>query len=55
MRTKKVDVPADVAAVLDGAEVQGSCVALPSGQLERKLYEAVNKVLCAMGEDENVR
>jgi len=46
---KKVSVPADVANVLRGASVQGNVIVLPPGQLERKLYQDVDKVLKAMG------
>lgn len=38
----------DVLAVLDAAEVEGSAVRL-TGQLDRGLYERVNKVLAAAG------
>lgn len=36
-------------AILDNCRVEGSLVSLPPGQLERKQYEAVNKVLELLG------
>lgn len=42
-------IEADVLQVLQDCAVNGRAVALPARQLERKLYEAVNKVLHASG------
>lgn len=36
-------------AVLSGAQIEGTCLRLTCGTLERKQYEATNKVLSAMG------
>lgn len=47
MKTKKIDQ--DVLAVLSRCEYMDNRVYLPSGQLERKLYEGINKVLAAAG------
>jgi predicted RNA methylase len=39
----------DVLAVLDGAVVEGNSLKLTCGQLDRKMYVAVNKILEALG------
>lgn len=42
-------VSPDVLAILDRCTADGDKLFLPAGQLDRKLYEAVNKVLVAAG------
>lgn len=50
MARKTVSVPDEVAAVLREATIDGGTVLkLPPKQLDRALYDAVNKVLSAMG------
>ncbi|QCO00486.1 SAM-dependent methyltransferase (plasmid) [Azospirillum argentinense] len=49
MKMKTVTVPPEVATVLGQATVRGNAIILPPGQLARPLYDAVNKVLTAMG------
>lgn len=49
MRKKTVNVPHEVNEVLAHATVEGNAIILPPGQLDRPLYDAVNKVLTAMG------
>lgn len=49
MKTKTVTVPTIAHDVLSRAIVQGNVVILPAGQLDHPVYEAVNKVLTAMG------
>jgi len=49
MASKFVTVPPTAAEVLGQATVQGNVIILPPGQLDRPIYEAVNKVLIAMG------
>ena len=44
---KKIDTA--VLAILDGAKIDGNVVRLTGGQLDRKMYEAVNKVLADLG------
>lgn len=39
----------EVIAILKASTVEGDVLKLPAGQLERKLYEAVNKALTAAG------
>lgn len=46
---KKVDITPDVRAVLERGSWQGATYILPPGQLARDLYQAVNKVLVALG------
>ncbi len=46
---KTVDITPDVRAVLERGSWQGTVYILPPGQLDRKLYEACNKVLVALG------
>jgi hypothetical protein len=38
-----------VLAILDGAKIENNIVKLTCGQLDRKTYEAVNKVLVDLG------
>jgi len=47
MRTTKLSE--EVLAVLSTANIEGSCVKLTCGQLDRKLYQDVNKALEAIG------
>jgi predicted RNA methylase len=49
MPTKTVDVTPAARAVLERASVDGCHVTLPPGQLDRKVYTEVDKVLKAMG------
>jgi hypothetical protein len=42
-------IPEDAAVVLRECKIDGDSVALPPRQLDRKLYESVNKVLAAYG------
>lgn len=49
MRIKKLTIPDDVAAVLRRCQFTESTVVLPDEKLDRKLYEAVAKVLDAQG------
>jgi predicted RNA methylase len=42
-------IPADVLAVLRESRIDSNCLYLPARQLDRKLYEAVNKVLTNAG------
>ena len=42
-------IPENVMEVLEGCRVEGKVLYLPEGQLDRKTYEAVNKVLAMMG------
>ena len=46
---KKVDITPDVREVLMRCRAEGNALHLPSGQLDRALYQAVNKVLVALG------
>lgn len=45
--TRRIDAP--ILAILSNCVVAGDNLALPTGQLDRKTYEAVNKVLELMG------
>lgn len=47
MRTTKLSE--EVLAVLSTANIEGNCVKLACGQLDRKLYQEVNKALEAIG------
>lgn len=49
MRIKTIDVSDEAADVLRRGEWEGTLFRLPAGQLDRKLYEAVDKVLGALG------
>lgn len=49
MRIKKVEISADVEAVLRAGSWRGPVFILPDGQLARPLYVAVDKVLKALG------
>lgn len=49
MRTKKIEITDDVAAVLRRCTFTETTVVLPTEQLARPLYDAVNKVLDAQG------
>ncbi|WP_395454686.1 hypothetical protein ACHMW5_13460 [Azospirillum melinis] len=49
MKTKTVTVPTIAHDVLSRVTVLSNVVILPAGQLDRPVYEAVNKVLTAMG------
>jgi SAM-dependent methyltransferase len=49
LKTKTVTAPPIAHDVLSRATVRGNAVVLPAGQLDRPVYEAVNKVLTAMG------
>lgn len=46
---KKVAITPEVASILSRATVEGNAVRLPDEQLDRPLYEAVDKVLKALG------
>ena len=48
MKTKSITIPPEVTAVLSTATCQGNVVQLPA-QLDRKLYEATDRVLRALG------
>jgi len=39
----------DILAILDSCQIEGNAVRLTCGQLDRKTYESVNKVLTAIG------
>jgi len=43
------NVPQDVLAILSAADVDDTLLTMNSGQLDRKMYLAVNKVLEMMG------
>jgi predicted RNA methylase len=47
--TKRVACSLEAEAVLRAATIDGNVLALPPGQLDRKLYVEVNKVLVALG------
>jgi predicted RNA methylase len=49
VKTKTVTIPTIAADVLDRATVTNNVITLPAGQLDRPTYDAVNKVLTAMG------
>lgn len=49
MRVKAVEIEPEVAAVLDSATWDEGLLLLPPGQLDRKLYERVDRVLRALG------
>lgn len=44
-----MQIPENVLAVLSRCSIQGTLLTLPEGQLDRKLYVAVNKVLEGLG------
>lgn len=46
---KKVEITPAVRAVLEGCTFEGNALTLPQGQLDRKLYEATDAVLKALG------
>ncbi|WP_428383750.1 methyltransferase [Nevskia ramosa] len=46
---RKRTIPEDVLTVLSAGRVERSLFFLPSGQLDRKLYDSTNKVLEALG------
>jgi predicted RNA methylase len=46
---KQVTITPEVRAVLERCKVEGATVILPPEQLDRPLYQAVNKVLTALG------
>lgn len=48
MRVRSITIPDEVAAILRASTWQETTLILPPGQLDRKLYEAVNKVLTAL-------
>lgn len=49
MRVRSIEITEEVADVLRASTWQETTLILPPGQLDRKLYEAVNKVLTALG------
>lgn len=49
MRIRKIEITDDAATVLRESTWEGDVLKLPPRQLDRKLYEAVNKVLVALG------
>ena len=49
MSTRVIKIDPDVQKVLSGVEWNGDLATITSGQLERKLYEKVNKVLTSLG------
>lgn len=49
MRIRKIEISDEAADVLRKATWDGDVLKLPPGQLDRKLYEQVNKVLVALG------
>lgn len=49
MRIRTVDISDEVAKVLGAGSWEGTLYRLPPGQLDRKLYVAVDKVLIALG------
>lgn len=49
MKIKHVNIPTEVMDVLRRSEVDSKSLRLPPGQLERSLYEQVNKVIVAVG------
>lgn len=46
---KTVDITPEVRAILERGSWQGAVYILPPGQLDRKLYQEINKVLVALG------
>lgn len=46
---KKIKLEDDVIKILEKGHIEGNLFFLPEGQLERTLYERVNKALVAMG------
>jgi predicted RNA methylase len=42
-------ITSEILQILSSAEVEGNCLRLTCGQLDRRRYEATNKVLVAMG------
>ncbi len=46
---KKIKLEDDVIKILEKGHIEGKLFFLPEGQLERTLYERVNKALVAMG------
>lgn len=47
--SRTIRVPEPVADLLRASVVDGNALRLPQGQLDRKLYEAVNKAIVAIG------
>lgn len=46
---KQVTITPDVRAILERCTFEGNALTLPQGELDRKLYESVDKVLRALG------
>lgn len=46
---KKIKLEEDVIKILEKGHIEGNLFFLPEGQLERTLYERVNKAIVAMG------
>lgn len=49
MAVRATAIPSDVLDILRASNVAGTTLVLPPGQLERSLYERVNKVLIGLG------
>lgn len=49
MPVKEREVSPEVLAILSNAAIKGNVLVLPPGQLDRKVYEAVNAVLADLG------
>ena len=49
MRVRSVEIGDEVADILRRGEWDGTLFRLPPGQLDRKVYEQVDKVLRALG------